>query len=578
LDPIYKGFIVTPGFIDLHTHLDPYAFWQPSMSPAVYHGITTCLMGNCSVSLAPCKPEHREVLAELMEVVEEVPKSALLSKLPWSWESYGEYLQAVEACQPAINVAGLASLASIRLSVVGNRLFDATATFSEDEVDQIAKLAAQTVKEGAFGISSIRNRSHRDQKGRPPPGNYANHDEVVAICSAISRHDGIFQTIPNMGADYKNDGGTATEVYMRELELFRKATAAGARVLFAPGNFGEPGREGSHDLSIARATDDAIQEMKADGALIHAVQMPRTLGILSGLQIPRFPVGSKRRGETPTWHQLLAEKDEGRRLAMINDASTCAALILEASSGAGAKLWAKWAQGNYWLQYPGNTGSNASGGAHEPSRPHYPAVKSQTEGRLDCVAKDRGQHPAETWIELHRCSEGKTMFYAPFANKLNDVMELHLRSDWCLPGLGDSGAHLSSIIDAGWTSYMLSYWHRERGFFSIAEVVRRMTSAPAHAAGIHERGVLRKGMRADLNVIDLARVTEGHPYMVQDLPWAGGRRLMQRSHGYVATIVNGEVVVSDGELTGNRSGHVLRRGERESHAPPPSLPVPPARL
>jgi N-acyl-D-aspartate/D-glutamate deacylase len=463
------GLIVTPGFIDLHTHLDPFAFWQPSMSPAIYHGITTCLMGNCSVSLAPCKPEHRDTLAELMEVVEEVPKSALLTKLPWTWESYGEYLDAVEACCPAINVAGLASLASIRLAVVGSRLFDATTTFSQAEVEQIAQVAGKAVQDGAFGISSIRNRAHRDQQGRPPPGNYASHDEVVAICTAISKHDGIFQTIPNMGADHRNDGGTATEVYMSELDLFKKATATGARVLFAPGNFGEPGREGSHDLSVARATDAAIKEMSAAGGVIHAVQLPRTFGMLSGLQIPRFPVGSKRRGETLTWHRLRTESDEGRRLAMINDETTYAALIQEATTGAGAKHWAKFAQGNYWLQYPGNGGSGGNGEAVQAS-PQYPSAKGQLEGRLDQLAQDRHQHPAETWLALHRLAEGKTMFYEPFANKMTDVMEMHLSSDWCLPGLGDTGAHLSGIIDAGWTTYMLSHWHLARGFFSIAEV------------------------------------------------------------------------------------------------------------
>ena len=270
------GLIVTPGFIDLHTHLDPYAFWKPEMSPAVYHGITTVLMGNCSVSLAPCEPENREFLSALMEVVEEVPQSTLLSHLPWSWTSYGEYLDALERCRPAINLCGLASLAALRLSVVGGeRLFDDSATYTPAEIEAIAELAAESVRGGAFGVSCIRNRAHRDRQGRPPPGNYADLSENRRICERIvdTHPESIWQTIPNMGAvagTDPHDEGTPTEVYLRELDLFKDLTAVGARVIFNPGNFGVEGREGSQDMSIATATDEAMQEIKAAGGEICA--------------------------------------------------------------------------------------------------------------------------------------------------------------------------------------------------------------------------------------------------------------------------------------------------------------------
>jgi N-acyl-D-amino-acid deacylase len=212
------GLIVTPGFIDLHTHLDPYAFWKPEMDPAVFHGITTVLMGNCSVSLAPCMPENRAFLAEIMTVVEEVPKATLMEHLPWTWTTYGEYLDALERCHPAINLCGLASLAALRVAVVGEeRCFDDTATFTEGEVTQIAALAADSVRGGAFGVSCIRNRAHRDRQNRPPPGNYADLEENRKICEDIVAvsPEAIWQTIPNMGAVAgrdEHDPGTPTEV------------------------------------------------------------------------------------------------------------------------------------------------------------------------------------------------------------------------------------------------------------------------------------------------------------------------------------------------------------------------------
>ena len=418
-----RGKVVTPGFIDLHTHLDPYAFWQPSMAPAVYHGITTCLMGNCSVSLAPCRAQatHRDVLAELMQLVEEVPKASLLEKLPWNWESFGEYLDAVETCHPAINVAGLASLGAVRMGVVGpERLWDPTESFTDQEVAEIAALARETVAGGAFGISSIRNRAHRDPSGRPPPGNYSSDKEIEAICKAIGPElGGLWQTIPNMGADHE-DPGTPTEVYMRELALFRKACAAGAKVLFAPGNFGAPGREGSQDMGVAEATDKVCREIAASGGTIHAVQMPRTFGMVTGLETRRFPRGSKL--QTPRWRDLASEPLFASRVAMVSEDGAAKVLLEEASATEEMEgQWSSWARQNYYL---GDAGEE----------PRYPHVKGQQDGRCDVLAQQRGLHPAALWLALTEASRGTAKFYAPFANKLTDVMELHLASEWCLPG------------------------------------------------------------------------------------------------------------------------------------------------
>ena len=239
--------------------------------------------------------------------------------------------------------------------------------------------------------------------------------------------------------------------------------------------------------------------------------MPRCFGFNSGLEIgirPSFQLGDYEKGpdgkwatpSTPTWFKLLSEQDFAQRLAMLDDEVVAAALMAEAKTEAMAPKWGRWAHTNYSqedIKYA----------------VYAPYVKDPDASSVETLAAGRGDlHPAELWLALNREKRGLAKFYEPFANKLQDVMESHLGSNWCLPGVGDTGAHLSIIIDAGWPSFVLSHWHRERGFYSLGEAVRRMTSAPAHAAAIHGRGLLKVGMKADINVMDLDAVGEALPY------------------------------------------------------------------
>ena len=504
-----EGHTVTPGFVDLHTHFDAQAGWDPLLTPVSWHGVTTALFGNCGVTFAPCKPADREFLAGMMETVEDIPKNAILTGLPWDWESYGEYLDSIEKLDPAINITGLVGHCASRFYVMGERAItdDATA----DEIEQIAALVGRSVKEGALGFSTNRLPGHVLPDGRSIPGTFAKREELVAISKAVGQHGGILQSVLNYS---KLDEEMSI--------LTSQVRAAGTRILFsAPYNRGPDGTGTGYDAAIAA--------MQSEGLDVNALTLPRSGGFLSGLHTDML-------FQTPGW-AAIRQLDFQGRLAAIRDAETRRQLIAEAQAEPAMK---ERFRAFFWLG--------------DADRPHYTRADEES---LHSLAKAAGVHPLQLWLEKMLETDGEALFHVRFFNNDLQSLQSFLTTDWILPGIGDAGAHVSQIMDSGWTSFLLAHWVREQGLFTIEEAVRRMTSASARVLGFADRGTLAAGMKADVNVIDLSSVAERQPKLVHDFP-GGAPRLIQKAVGYKATVCNGTPILIDDEHTGERSGEVLR--------------------
>ncbi|NKB97154.1 MAG: amidohydrolase family protein [Pseudomonadales bacterium] len=505
-----EGAVITPGFIDTHTHFDAQAGWDPLLTPASCHGVTTALIGNCGVTFAPCKPDGHEFLANMMETVEDIPRRAILEGLAWDWESYGEYLDSMERLNPAINLVGLVGHCASRFYVMGERAVDEDPT--EDEIKQIAELVGASIREGAVGFSTSRLPAHVLPDGRSIPGTFAKPAELTAISKEVGANQGILQFV----LDYQKLDD--------EMSLIAdQAKTAGTRLLFSAPY--QP-----TDRDDLTGFDSAVAQMQADGIDVSGLTLPRSGGFLSGLTTGLFPANHG------AWRELKDLSFEDR-LARVQDANFRARLVADAQED--ASLVARMKH-TYWLG--------------DADQPNYAGA---WEDSLASQAASSGKDPFEIWLDVTLQTEGQALFHIRFFNHNLDTVSKFLKADWVLPGIGDAGAHVSQIMDSGWTSFMLSHWVRDKGVFSIEEAVRKLTSAQARVIGIGDRGVLAPGYRADINVVDLANVCERHPELVHDFP-NGAPRLIQKAVGYKATICNGEVILENDEHTGARSGTVIR--------------------
>ncbi len=505
-----RGLLVTPGFVDIHTHLDAQIGWDPMLTPVSNQGVTTALLGNCGVTFAPCRPGDRELLAGMMETVEDIPREAIIGGLPWTWESYEEYLDAVRILGPAINVGGLVGHCALRYYVMGERGVADPATPAE--IQQMAELAGEAVRNGAVGFSTSRFLGHYLPDGRHVPGTHASHEELVEIARAVGEHGGLMQNVLNLSGDLEG-----------ELALLRKqAEASGARILFSLTAGNSPG--------FGRKVSAAVTAMRDDGLDINAVCIPRGSGFVTGLQsMPLWGGG--------VWRKLR-EAPLPARLDMIRDPGMRARLVAESQ------------------ERPSRFDVAQTFYLGDGDVPDYTAGADRS---LDVLARQAGESPAETWLRYADESDGRALFVVRFFNQNLDSLAELISTDYCLPSLGDAGAHVSQIMDSGWATFVLSYWVRERGLYSLEEGVRRLTSAPARVMGLADRGALLPGRRADINVIDLAALGERMPRIVNDFP-GGAPRFVQGARGYRATICNGRVILRDDELTGERSGSVVGVG------------------
>lgn len=523
------GLLVTPGFVDLHTHYDGQAIWSERMAPSSAHGVTTALMGNCGVGFAPCRTQDHDVLVDVMAGVEDIPGVVMTDGLPWDWETFPQYLDSLESRRRDIDVAAYLPHSPLRVYVMGQRGADREPATAED-LALMRKLAAEAIEVGALGVSSSRFAFHKTGSGDLIPTYDAAYEEISAITAGVAdAGGGLLQFIPDIPA-----GG-----YERVLhQVFEVATDAGLPVTFTltTGNSGDP---------IWPAAVNLIEKFNAAGGKITAQVFARPIGLVIGLELTANPFVLY-----PSYQEIaglpLDERVAEMRKAEVRER------ILADKPGEGHPFM-YFAQAWEWI-FP----------LTEPA--DYEPTKQDS---ILARAAARGVSPMEEAYDRLLDEDGHAMMLVALANfpnnSLDEIGELIRRDDVVL-GLGDGGAHYGMICDASYPTFVLAHWARDRatGRLSVAEAVRQMTSVPAGVAGLDDRGRIAVGYKADLNVIDHAGLTLHRPVIVHDLP-GGGRRLDQTADGYVATIVSGEVIAENGVPTDARPGKLVR-GKRK--APP----------
>jgi N-acyl-D-aspartate/D-glutamate deacylase len=520
------GLLVTPGFVDLHTHYDGQSIWSERLTPSSAHGVTTVVMGNCGVGFAPCRQEDHDVLVDVMAGVEDIPGVVMTDGLPWSWETFPEYMDAIEARQRDIDVAAYLPHSPLRVYVMGQRGADREPATAED-LAKMRALAKEAIEVGALGFASSRLTIHKTESGSPIPSYDAAREEVEEIAKGVvDGGGGLLQFVPDIPA-----GG-----YQPVLQtVFDVAEDVGLPVTFT--------------LVVANAGDptwpDAITMIEkangragADGAQFTAQLLPRPIGLIIGLQLSANPFVLY-----PSYREIahlpLAERVAEMRKPEVR------ARILADKPGVGhpilyvAQMWD-------WIFPLGDS-------------PDYEPDPSTSIGAR---ARARGVDPMEEAYDRLLDDEGRAMLLVATSNlqgnSLDTVGELLHRDDVVL-GLGDGGAHYGMICDASYSTYFLAHWARDRksGRFTVPEAVRELTSVPARVAGLGDRGRIGVGYKADLNLIDHAALRLHKPVISYDLP-AGGRRLDQTAEGYVTTIVSGEIIAENGVPTAARPGKLVR--------------------
>ena len=519
-----RGLLVTPGFVDIHTHYDGQVMWDSQLAPSSWHGVTTAVMGNCGVGFAPVRTRDHERLIELMEGVEDIPGAALHEGLGWGWESFADYLDAVERRPHDIDVCAQLPHGALRVYVMGERAARLEAA-TPDDIAQMRRLAAEAMRAGALGFSTSRSMNHRSIKGDPIPSLRATRDELMGI--ALGLRDagrGVLQFISDFNAP-------SLEV---EFAMLRELVEVSGR----PMSISLAQR---HSSSRGwRKLLDLVGDAVAAGLTMRAQVAPRPIGVLFGLQGSRNPFSA-----CPSFKAEVAALPLAGKVERLRDPLLRARLLVEIEALQGDSMGLRLTAFDRIFPFG------------DP--PDYEPAASSS---LAAQAVSRGVSAAELAYDLLLEDEGRAFLFAPFANYADynlDACREMLDDPNTVVGLGDGGAHVSIISDGSFPTYLLTHWGRDRpqGRFDLAWLVKRQTSDTARAVGLLDRGVIAPGMKADLNVIDMAKLGLSAPVMSADLP-AGGKRLLQRASGYVATVVSGVPVYRDGQATGALPGRLVR--------------------
>lgn len=521
------GLHVTPGFVDLHTHYDGQAIWSDRMTPSSAHGVTTAVMGNCGVGFAPCRPEDHDTLVDVMAGVEDIPGVVMVDGLPWTWETFPEFLDALDSRQRDIDVAAFLPHSPLRVYVMGRRGVDRELPTPED-LAMMRKLAEEAVRAGAVGFASSRLTLHKTAGGQPIPSYEAQHAEIEAIARGVDdAGGGLLQFVPDlMAGDYE---GALKAV-------FDVAADVGLPVTFtlAIGNAGPP-----LHLDALRMVEKANAQAGPDGPLVTGQIFPRPIGLVLGLELSGNPFVMY-----PSYREI-ADLPLNERVARMRRPEVRKRILTDTSASDGHPLM--FAAQAWDYMYPLGDPPN-----YEPS----------PQDSIGAQARARGVDPLEEAYDRLLDDDGHAMLLVTLANfrdnSLDTVAELIQRDDIVL-GLGDGGAHYGMICDASFPTYMLTHWVRDRptGRLPLPQVIRELTSVPARIAGMADRGQLAVGYKADVNILDTAAMRLHRPTVKTDLP-AGGRRLDQAAEGYVATIVSGEIIAEHGVPTAARPGRLVR--------------------
>ncbi|HET6948736.1 MAG TPA: amidohydrolase family protein [Acidimicrobiales bacterium] len=517
------GRLVTPGFVDIHTHLDAQLFWDPAASSSCWHGVTTVVLGNCGVTFAPVHPGEEGYLAAMMDSVEDIPADTIMAGLDWGWETYGDYLQALRGRRLGVNVGGMVGHCALRYYVMGARsLDDAPAT--DDDIARMAALAGEAIDAGALGFSTSRSFMHTVPDGTPLPGTFATPRELAAIADALAaRGRGVIEVVPRIG----ERDGPARENSVAEMAWMEEVSRASGRPL----TFAITQSDRRPDLWSW--VMDEVAAARARGADLRPQSAARGSAILYGL-VGRTPYDS-----LPGWSELMA-RPWAARLAALADPGLRGRLAQEAD-------------GPVELSGPLAPKDPAKLYLLPPGVARYDVAPDNS---LAAEAARRGTTPAGAFLDYLVETGGLGLLYYPVLNQdLHAVASMLTNPDVVL-GLADAGAHVAMTMDAGQSSYVLGHWVRDEGLLDVGRAVHKLTAEGAALFGLAGRGVLAPGAFADVNVIDLETLHLETPHMVSDLP-LGASRFVQRAHGYDYTLVNGAVLVDHDELTGERRGQVV---------------------
>ncbi len=517
-----KGLLVTPGFVDMHTHYDGQVTWDPYLSPSSWHGVTTVVMGNCGVGFAPARPDKHDWLIGLMEGVEDIPGAALAEGIKWGWESFPEYLDTIEQGDHVIDFGTQMPHGSLRAYVMGERGTDNQEATPED-IEEMARLTAEAIEAGALGFSTSRTMLHKTIDGIPMPGTFASRDELFGIGRALGKlGKGVFQgAVEHLKVPEEIE-------WMRVLadEIQRPVMFNLSQIDWAP--------------EMWKGLVGQLEDAAEAGTSLYAQVAGRAIGIMMSWQVTAHPFAMH-----PSWTALEGLSWEEKR-QHLRDPAFKARILSEKPPELPA--FETFVTSAFDKMFP--LGDKVD---YEPD----PAVSAYA------TAKASGRTPQEVCWDMLAEHDFEGFIYFPLFNYADGNLEMlhtlhqHPRT---LMGLSDGGAHCGAICDGGMPTFMLTHWTRDRtrgGKIALEAIVKRQTHDTARMYGLNDRGVLAPGFKADVNIIDYDNLSFGRPRVAYDLP-AGGRRLVQRASGYVATIKAGQVIYENGEATGAMPGKLIR--------------------
>ena len=516
------GALVTPGFVDIHTHYDGQATWSNRMSPSSHHGVTSVVMGNCGVGFAPVRPTDHDLLIELMEGVEDIPGVALSEGLSWEWESFPDYLDYLSKRQFDMDIGAQLPHAALRVYVMGQRGADREPATAED-VLEMRRLTEEAIRAGALGFTSSRTLNHRSVRGEPTPTLQAEYDELVGMASALhSSGRGVMEMI----SDFDD--------LDEEFSLLESMVRSAGRPM---------------SISLAQGISDhgwrkvlgKIESASNAGLAMRGQVAPRPIGILLGLTTTLSPFTTR-----PSFSEV-AKLPMAERVAALTDPMRKARILEEPTGHGFMRLFRLMDEGRkIWLM---------------TDPPNYEPDPTDS---LHAQATSRGLDPWSYVYDMLLQNQGKALLYTPFANyaenNLDCCRDMILHKDTVM-GLGDGGAHVGTICDASFITSLLTHWGRDRTRgegIDLPTLIKCQSSDTARAVDLTDRGTLEAGMRADVNIIDFDNLNVRLPEMVNDLP-AGGARLQQRADGYQMTIVKGEPTYIAGQATDALPGRLVRK-------------------
>jgi N-acyl-D-amino-acid deacylase len=514
------GHVVAPGFVDGHTHMDAQVFWDPLGTSSCWHGITSVVMGNCGFTLAPCPAADKHMVVRNLQRAEDIPPAAMEAGIDWAWTTFPEFLDTLESLPKGINYSGYIGHSALRTYVMGDRAFEQPAT--EDDLRAMERELRDALRAGAIGFTTSRSPAHETPDGRPVASRAATWDEVRRLVGVMGElNAGIFE-LAGEGVDRAPGDPALREYHVRLRDL---AVETGR-----PITFGVFSRRGVPD--VWRRYLALLDETAAAGgrmfAQVHSRWLSALLSFKTQLPFDRLPVWKELRAlSLPEQRGKLRDPDVRRRL-------------LEASGSRSDRraLGTEARDADYDSILVFDTVEG----------PHRTVAE---------VARERGQHPAETMIDLALARDLDLFFLQPIANEDQDYALELMRHPRTVTTFSDSGAHVSQLMDSSLQTHLLSHWVRAKQAFTLEQAVRMITLVPATLWGFADRGLIREGLAADLVVFDPETIAAEMPEVVDDLP-AGARRLIQRTRGVAATVVNGEVLLRDGKHTGALPGQLLR--------------------